>query len=93
MAGYIYKDFAFWVPMENNMYKVDGQTEKVDCPPLRINYLKQGSTSREWIETLTGGAIAAYTSNSDTAKIDFRSENAAEFFGANRYGSIAGVEL
>lgn len=93
LPGYIYRNFAVWIPMQNDMYKVDGEKEKVDCPPLRINYLKQGSMSREWIETLTGGAIAAYTSNSDTAKIDFRSENAAEFFGANRYGTILGTSL
>lgn len=92
-AGYIYNNFAFWVPMENNMYKVDGETEKVDCPPMRINYLKQGNTSREWIETLTGGAIAAYTSKSDTATIKFLSENAFELFGQNRFGTVRGVNL
>jgi hypothetical protein len=87
------RNFAVWIPMENNMYKVDGQTEKVDVSPMRINYLKQGETSREWIETLTGGAIKAYTNNSDIAQIDFRSENGVEFFGSNRYGTLEGVNL
>jgi hypothetical protein len=87
------RNFAMWIPMENNMYKVAGETEKVDVPPMRINYLKQGETSREWIETLTGGAIKAYTNNSDVAQIDFRSENAVEFFGSNRFGTITGQNL
>jgi hypothetical protein len=96
LAGAIgsrYRNFGFWVPMENNMYKVDGQTEKVDCPPMRVNYLKLGNNNREWRERLTGGAIAAYTNAKDVAQIDFLSENSPEFFGANRYGTIEGQNL
>lgn len=96
MAGAVgsrYRNFGFWIPMENSMYKCDGNTEKVDCPPMRINYLKNGDVSREWKEQLTGGAIAAYTNTKDVAQIDFTSDNGAEFFGANRYGTISGVNL
>lgn len=88
-----YRNFSFGVPMSKDMYKVDGEKEKVECPSLRVNYLKMGDTSREMIETLTGGAIKAYTNNSDIAKIDFRSENAFEAFGANRYFTLEGVNL
>jgi hypothetical protein len=45
------------------------------------------------METLTGGAIGAYTNNGDYGKIDIRSECAAEFFGANRWGSVTGANL
>ncbi|MES3018141.1 MAG: hypothetical protein V4721_10190 [Bacteroidota bacterium] len=96
LAGAIgsrYRDFGFWVPMENNMYKVDGQTEKVDCPPMRVNYLKLGDNNREWRERLTGGAINAYTNAKDVAQIDFLSENSPQFFGSNRFGTIEGVNL
>jgi len=92
-ADSVYKNFAFMVPLENNMYKTVEQKEKVDCPPMRINYLKAGDTSREWIETLTGGAIKNYTNNSDVAKLDFKSECSPEFFGANRFASITGADL
>ncbi len=92
-VGSRYRNFGFWVPMENNMYKVDGQTEKVDCPPMRVNYLKLGDNSREWRERLTGGAIAAYTNAKDVAQIDFLSENSPEFFGSNRFGTIEGMDL
>jgi hypothetical protein len=92
-ASSAYRNFAFMVPMENNMYQCVEKKEKVDVPPMRINYLKSGETSREWIETLTGGAIKAYTNNSDVAKIDFRSENSPEFFGANRWATIKGANL
>ncbi len=87
----VYKNFAFLVPMENNNYQVVEKKEKVDCPPIRINFLKAGDTNREWIETLTGGAIKAYTNNSDTAQIDMWSECAFEGFGANRYITLTGV--
>jgi hypothetical protein len=79
--------------MENNMYRCVEKEDKVSVPPMRINYLKQGDDSREWIETLTGGAIKQYTNNSDVAKIDFRSENSPEFFGANRWLTVTGSNL
>lgn len=89
-----YKNFAFMVPMENNMYRIDNEKDKVDVPPMRINFLKMGDVDREWIETLTGGAIGkAYTNNSDVAKVDMRSENGAEFFGSNRYLTLTGKNL
>lgn len=91
--GVGYRNFAFWCPLEKNMYKIDGEKEKVEVPAMRVNYLKMGDTSREMIETLTGGAIKAYTNNSDIAKIDFRSENAFEAFGSNRFGTLEGVDL
>ncbi len=90
-ANSVYKNFAFGVPMEMNMYQCVEKKEKVNVPALRVNYLKLGETSREWIETLTGGAIKAYTNNSDTATITFRSENSPEFFGSNRYFTVQGV--
>ena len=86
-----YKNFAFMVPMQNDTYQCVEKKEKVECPALRVNYLKMGSVNREWVETLTGGAIPAPTNNGDYAKIDFRSENSPEFFGANRWATIAGV--
>ncbi len=89
----VYRNYAFMVPMENNMYQVVEKKEKVDCPPMRINYLKQGNANREWMETLTGGAIGAYTNNGDYGKIDIRSECAFEGFGANRFSSITGANL
>lgn len=90
----VYKNFAFMVPMQSDMYQTVEKKDKVECPPMRINYLKQGSVSREWIETLTGGAIGAgYTNNGDYAKVDFRSENAFEGFGANRYLTLTGENL
>lgn len=89
----VYKNFAFMVPLENNMYQCVEKKDKVDCPPMRINFLKQGSVSREMIETLTGGAIGGYTDNGDYAKVDFRSENGAEFFGANRFLTLTGENL
>lgn len=89
----VYKNFAFGVPMESNMYQCVEKKEKVDVPPMRINYLKLGTTSREWIETVTGGAIPNYTNNFDTATITFRSENSPEFFGANRWFTITGKNL
>ncbi len=88
-----YTNFAFLCPMENNMYRCVEKEDKVSVPPMRINYLKQGDDSREWIETLTGGAIKQYTNNSDVAKIDFRSENSPEFFGANRWLTVTGSNL
>lgn len=92
-VGSRYANFGFWVPMENNMYKVDGSTEKVDCPPMRVNYLKLGDKSREWIETMTGGRAPVPTNAKDVIQIDFLSENAPEFFGANRYGTLEGQNL
>lgn len=94
MAGNVssvYNNFAFMVPMENNTYQCAEKKEKVDCPPMRINFLKQGSVSREWIETLTGGAIDGYTNNGDYAKVDMRSECAFEAFGANRWLTLTGI--
>lgn len=88
-----YRNFCFGVPMSKDMYRIDGVKEKVEVPAMRINYLKMGDTSREMIETLTGGAIKAYTNNSDIAKIDFRSENGAEFFGSNRFWTLEGQNL
>lgn len=91
-VGSKYRNFGFIAPMENNMYQCVEKKEKVECPPMRINYLKQGNVSREWIETLTGGAIGAgYTNNGDYAKVDMRSENSPEFFGANRWATLTGV--
>lgn len=91
----VYRNFAFMVPMENNMYQCVEKKDKVECPPMRINYLKQGDVSREWIETLTGGAIGsnAYTNNGDYAKVDMRSENSPEYFGSNRFLTITGQNL
>lgn len=91
----VYKNFAFMVPMESSMYVCAEKKEKVECPPMRTNYLKQGGTSREWIETLTGGAIgsSAYTNNGDYAKIDMRSECAFEGFGAQRFLTLTGENL
>lgn len=96
MAGAVgskYRNFGFVVPMQDNMYQTVERKDKVQVPPLRINYLKMGETSREWVETLTGGAIKPATNPYDYAQIDFLSENAAEFFGANRYATIEGTNL
>lgn len=96
LAGAIgskYRNFAFLVPMQNDMYQAVERKEKTNVPPLRINYLKMGATNREWVETLTGGAIAQPTNNGDYAKIDFLSENSPEFFGANRYLTLEGKNL
>lgn len=88
-----YLNFAFGIPMSKDMYRIDGEKDKVEVSAMRINYLKLGDESREWIETLTGGAGKAYTNNGDYMKVDFRSENAAEFFGSNRYLTIQGLNL
>lgn len=93
--GSAYKNFGFWVPLENNMYVVDGSKEKVDCPPMRVNYLKLGDKSREWNEIMNGGFPLGNqnTNSTDTIQIDFLSENAVELFGANRFGTITGENL
>jgi hypothetical protein len=90
----VYLNYAFGIPMSKDAYRIDGEKDKVDVSAMRINYLKLGDVSREWIETLTGGAdVNAYTNNGDYMKIDFRSENGAEFFGSNRYFTIQGLNL
>ena len=86
-----YRNFSFGVPMSKDMYKCDGDKEKVEVPSMRVNYMKNGSVSREMIETVTGGVMAGYTSNADVIKIDFRSENGAEFFGSNRFFTLEGT--
>ena len=88
--GSKYKNFAFSVPMQNDMYQCAERKEKVDCPPMRINYLKMGDQNREWKETLTGWD---YNNNGDYAKIDFLSECAFEGFGSNRFLTIYGKDL
>jgi len=88
--GSKYRNYAFSVPMQNDMYQCAEKKEKVSCPPMRINYLKMGNENREWKETLTGWN---FNNNGDYAKIDFISECAFEGFGANRFLSISGKDL
>ena len=88
-----YLNYAFGVPMNKEIYRIDGEKDKVQVSAMRINYLKLGDVSREWIETLTGGADKAYTNNGDYMKVDFRSENGVEFFGANQYFTLQGLNL
>lgn len=89
-----YLNYAFGVPMSKDAYRIDGEKDKVDVSAMRINYLKLGDDNREWIENLTGGATnGSYTNDGDYRKVTMTSENAAEFFGSNRFWTLQGLNL
>lgn len=90
-AGFTYSDLSLFIPMNKEIYAIGDKKEKTMVPSIRVNYVKNGDTNREWEEFLTGGTGGVYTNTVDTIQINFRSHAGFEGFGANRFGALAGV--
>ncbi len=90
-TGHFYKNFCLLVPTNKEIYAIGDSKEKTEVPPMRVNYVKNGTTSREWEEFLLGGAGGVYTNGNDSISINFRSHGGIEAFGSNRWSSLKGV--
>lgn len=90
-AGHKYTNLALMIPMGKEIYSLGEKKEKTEVPSIRVNYVKNGSVSREWEEFLTGGTAGIYTNTQDIQQINFRSHFGFEGFGANRFASIQGL--
>lgn len=90
-AGHKYVNLSVFIPMTKDLFALGDKKEKTMVPSMRINYLNQGGVSREWVEYLTGGAGGIYTNRTDSIQTNFLSDSGMEFFGANRFGILQGV--
>ena len=90
-AGQIYPNISIFIPMDKAAFAIGDNKEKMMVPSMRINYLNQNGYNREWEEYLTGGANGIYTNRTNSIQINFSSDTGMEFFGANRFGILQGV--
>jgi hypothetical protein len=94
-TGQKWSNYGWVVPMEQSTYRLGEMKEKVDVPPVRMNYQSQtpagGTFSREKEEWLTGGTNGIYTTTTDNVKLNFRSTFGFEGFGANRFAVMQGI--
>lgn len=90
-AGFSYGDLSIFIPMNKEIYAIGDSMQKTDVPALRINYVKNDTNRGEWEEWMLGGTGGIYTNGNDSISINFRSHCGAEFFGANRYVTLQGV--
>lgn len=90
-SGHIYENLALMIPMNKDIFAIGETKQKTEVPSMRINYVKNGSSSREWEEFLIGGTNGIFNSTLDINQINFRSHCGFEGFGSNRFTSLQGV--
>lgn len=90
-VGHKYHNLSIFIPTAQDTFSIGDTKEKTMVPSMRINYMQVGGYNREWEEFVTGGANGVYTETIDRKQINWRSQTGMEFFGANRYGALQGV--
>ncbi len=85
-----FQNMGVVIPMDSSTERIGDLKEKIEVPALRMNYVAQGSFSRDMEEWLIGGTGGIYNTTVDSKNINYRSHFGFEGFRPNAYAFIQG---